>query len=184
MRKALENTLKALGGITLLTMLLLVAWQVFTRYVLNKSATWTEELTSYLFAWLTLFGAALVTGEREHMNIPVFIETRSEKMQKYVGIASEIIILLFSIIILVYGGVSISKLAMGQKTSSLGVPIGIFYIALPVSGVLNTIFCVLNIKDILDGKIKFKKSASMSEASEHMANESEDVSKHVEGGKK
>ncbi len=34
---------------------------------------------------------------------------------------------LFARVILVYGGVQITSLAMGQMTSSLGVPVGIFY---------------------------------------------------------
>ena len=40
-------------------------------------------------------------------------------------------------------------LAMGQMTSSLGVPIGIFYIILPLCGVLNMIYIVMNVIDIL-----------------------------------
>lgn len=184
MRKILERILKFLGGITLGIMFLLVIWQVFTRYVLNDSATWTEEMASYLFAWLTLFGAALVTGEREHMSIPAFIETRTEKTQRNVAIFSEVIILIFSAIVLVYGGIAISKLTMGQMTSSLGVPLGVFYIALPIAGVLNILFCILNIKDITSGKIKFTQSKSITEVTEHLVSESDDLSKHVDGGEK
>lgn len=184
MRRNLEKILKFLGGVTLAAMFFLVIWQVFTRYVLNDSATWTEEMTSYLFAWLTLFGSALVTSEREHMNIPVFIETRTEKTQKNVAILSEIIILIFSVVVLIYGGIAISKLTMGQMTSSLGVPLGIFYMALPLTGVLNILFCILNIKDISSGKVKFTQSKSLTEVSEHLVSESEDVSKHIDGGEK
>ena len=55
---------------------------------------------------------------------------------------------LFAGVILVYGGIQITSLAMGQMTSSLGVPIGIFYVVLPLSGVLNIIYTILNIVDI------------------------------------
>ena len=61
---------------------------------------------------------------------------------------------LFSAVILVFGGVQIANLAMGQMTSSLGVPIGIFYIVLPLCGVLNMIFTALNIIEILSDKEK------------------------------
>ena len=47
-----------------------------------------------------------------------------------------------------------SRRAMGQMTSSLGVPIGIFYIVLPLCGVLNMIFTALNIIEILSDKEK------------------------------
>lgn len=47
---------------------------------------------------------------------------------------------------------------MGQMTSSLGVPIGIFYIVLPLCGVLNMIYTVLNIIDILQGRTEEKEA--------------------------
>ena len=53
-----------------------------------------------------------------------------------------------------FGGVQIANLAMGQMTSSLGVPIGIFYIVLPLCGVLNMIFTALNIIEIFSKKEK------------------------------
>ena len=56
-------------------------------------------------------------------------------------------------VILVFGGVQITSLAMGQMTSSLGVPVGVFYIVLPLSGVLNIIYTVINIVEILNGTI-------------------------------
>jgi len=59
---------------------------------------------------------------------------------------------LFSAIILVYGGYEITSLAMGQMTSSLGVPIGVFYIVMPLCGVLNMIYTALNIIDIVKEK--------------------------------
>ena len=56
-------------------------------------------------------------------------------------------------VILVFGGVQITSLAMGQMTSSLGVPVGVFYIVLPLSGVLNIIYTVINIVEIVNGTI-------------------------------
>ena len=64
----------------------------------------------------------------------------------------ELIAFLFSAVILVFGGVQIANLAMGQMTSSLGVPIGIFYVVLPLSGVLNMVYTALNIADIVRQK--------------------------------
>ena len=64
----------------------------------------------------------------------------------------ELIAFLFSAVILVFGGVQIANLAMGQMTSSLGVPIGIFYVVLPLSGVLNMVYTALNIADIVKQK--------------------------------
>ena len=101
---------------------------------------------------MALLGASVVTGERCHMNIPVVVEKMGAGAQKFFNIFAEVIAFLFSAIILTYGGVQITNLAMGQLTSSLGVPVGVFYIVLPLCGVLNMIYAVLNIADILKGK--------------------------------
>lgn len=60
--------------------------------------------------------------------------------------------MLFSAIILIYGGYKITLLAMGQMTSSLGVAVGVFYVAMPVCGVINILYTVLNIYDICKKK--------------------------------
>lgn len=157
-RNGITRILNGLAGISFLAMVILTCWQVLTRYVLQNPSTWSEELVGYLFAWMSLLGASLVTCERGHMNIPIIVERFSAPMQKLLNCLGEVIAFLFSAVILVFGGVQITTLAMGQMTSSLGVPIGIFYIVLPLCGVLNMIYTVLNIIDILQGRTEEKEA--------------------------
>ena len=140
-------------------MVVLTCWQVFTRYILQNPSTWSEELVGYLFAWMSLLGASLVTCERGHMNIPIVVEQFSLPVQKGLNCLGEIIAFLFSATILVFGGVQITSLAMGQMTSSLGVPIGIFYVVLPLCGILNMIYTVFNMIDIIKGQTDEKEAA-------------------------
>ena len=142
-RKVLNRIMNVLAGVSLIAMTALTCWQVFTRYVLNNPSTWSEELVGYLFAWASLFGASLITGERGHMNIPVVVDTMPLGAQKFFGVFGELIAMAFSAIILISGGYRITLLAMGQMTSSLGVAVGVFYVAMPVCGcLLYTSRCV------------------------------------------
>lgn len=154
LRKGLTLLLNILAGGSFLVMVALTCWQVITRYLLNNPSPWSEELVSYMFAWMALLGASLVTSERGHMNIPILIDAVTEGKKKLLNCLGEVVAFLFSAVILLYGGVQISNLAMGQMTSSLGVPIGIFYIVLPLAGVLNMIFTILNIVDIVNGTVE------------------------------
>ena len=72
-RKMLTHILNGLAGVSFLAMVILTCWQVLTRYVLQDPSSWSEELVSYLFAWMSLLGASLITSERGHMNIPVVL---------------------------------------------------------------------------------------------------------------
>lgn len=153
LRNVLNKILNVLTGMSFLAMVLLVCWQVFTRYVLKNPSSWSEELVSYLFAWMSLLGASIVVGERGHMNIPIVVERMGTTARKGFSIFAEVIAFLFASIILVYGGMQITSLAMGQMTSSLGVAVGVFYVVLPLSGVLNMLYAILNIWDIAKGNI-------------------------------
>ena len=152
LRNVLNRILEILAGVSFLVMVALTCWQVFTRYILGNPSTWSEELVSYMFAWASLMGASLITGERGHMNIPIVVEHMSPTMQKVMGVFGELVALLFSLVILVYGGVKISSLAMGQMTSSLNVAVGVFYVIMPVCGVVNMVYTALNIADICKSK--------------------------------
>lgn len=149
LRHWMNKSLNVLAGGSFLIMVILTCWQVFTRYVLKHPSPWSEELVSYLFAWMSLLGASLVTGERGHMNIPILIEKLSPGGRKAFAVGGELTAGLFAAVILLYGGSQITSLAMGQMTSSLGIAIGVFYFVLPLSGALNVVFVILNIYDIL-----------------------------------
>ena len=106
MRNVLDHTLEILSGVSFLAMVVLTCWQVFTRYLLKNPSSWSEELVSYMFGWMALFGASLVTGERGHMNIPLLMERLGPGLKKGLAVFSETVALLFSVVILFYGGCS------------------------------------------------------------------------------
>lgn len=56
----------------------------------------------------------------------------------------------FAVFILVFGGYNMSKLSMGQLSSSLQIPMGYIYLALPLSGITTVIYNILNIYDIIN----------------------------------
>lgn len=153
LRSAMTHLLNTLTGISFLAMVLLTCWQVFTRYLLKHPSSWSEELVSYLFAWMALLGASIVTNERGHMNIPILVERMADGPKILFSILSELIAFLFSAVILVFGGIQITTLAMEQMTSSLGVPIGFFYVVLPLAGILNMVYTIINIYDITTGNL-------------------------------
>jgi TRAP-type C4-dicarboxylate transport system permease small subunit len=46
--------------------------QFFTRYVLNDSYTWTEEIARYLLIWLTFFGLFMVVRKESNVAVEIF----------------------------------------------------------------------------------------------------------------
>lgn len=50
---------------------LVVFLQFFSRYVMNDSAAWTEEIARYLLMWTTFIGAAIVTRRGTHIGVEI-----------------------------------------------------------------------------------------------------------------
>ena len=149
LRKRLDKVLEFICCTLLALMTILVTWQVVSRYVLNNPSTVTEELVLFSFVWMGLLGGACLFGKNEHMAMTFLFDKLSEKNQIKVRIFFELVIMAFAVFILVFGGWNMSKLSMGQLSSSLQIPMGYIYLALPLSGITTMIYNALNISDII-----------------------------------
>ena len=100
-------------------MTIFATWQVASRYIFNKPSTVTEELVLICFVWMGLLGAAYVFGKQEHMRMSFLVDKLSERNQTKVKLFSELVVILFAALVLVFGGFKMSQLSMGQSSSSL-----------------------------------------------------------------
>ncbi len=145
--KILEIFCIAIMGI----MTVLVTWQVFTRYFLNDPSAITEVLSQYLFVWLVMYGSAYVFGKRDHMAIVFIKEKFKGGMKVFADVLSEIIIGIFAVGVMIYGGFIAMGNQMGQTDAALQIPVGIIYSAIAFSGVCIVFYCIYNIVETLSG---------------------------------
>jgi len=124
-------------------------YQIITRYVFNSPSTVSEELLTFLFTWMALLAAALVFGKREHMRMSFVANLFKGKNGIKLSILSEIVVLLFAALVLIYGGISITKLTTTQITASLGVSMALIYVVVPISGVITVLYNVININELM-----------------------------------
>lgn len=128
-------------------------YQIVVRYVFNSPSTVSEELLTYSFTWLALLAAALVFGKKDHMRMSFIADKFDGKKAIFIGIVSELLIMLFAALVLVYGGASITKLTTTQITASLGINMSYIYMILPICGVIIVIYSILNILEYV-GRLK------------------------------
>lgn len=128
---------------------LLVVWQVVSRYIFKSPVPWSEALAKYMFVWLVLINGAYIFGKKEHMNIGFFKDHMAAVLQKPISIFNEIIIFIFATGILLIGGWMAMKVGVPQKDAALQISMGYVYAALPLSGLITTIYTICNIADII-----------------------------------
>jgi TRAP-type C4-dicarboxylate transport system permease small subunit len=81
-----------------ISMALIVATQVFFRYVLNQSLFWSEELARFLLVWLTFLGATVAYRRKAHPGIDVLYSRMPPELQKTAVILTHLAaITLFSV---------------------------------------------------------------------------------------
>lgn len=144
-KKVIDKILEVVCMGLMVMMTVLVTWQVFTRYVLNNPSAISEVLAKYLFVWLVLFGTAYVFGLKEHMSITFVKDKLPLKVQYILDFISEIIIAAFAGIVMIQGGWISTVKQMSQMDSSLKMPMGVVYSAIPISGVIIIFYCIYNI---------------------------------------
>ncbi len=133
-------------------MTLLVTWQVITRYFFNNPSVVTEQTSQYLFVWLVMYGSAYVFGKREHMQISFVRDLAPKGIRKIIDTFQEMIITIFVVGVMVYGGYFTTLKQMAQTDAALQIPMGVIYSAIPISGVMIIFYAICNIKKILSSK--------------------------------
>src|SRR5712691_1034198 len=81
-----------LGGTALVLISAVIPWAVYTRYVLNRAASWPEPFAVLLTIVLTFFGAAACYRRGTHMNIAVFVALLPAGLRRLVELLAEILV--------------------------------------------------------------------------------------------
>ena len=151
LRKGIDKVLGTVCIVLFAIMVIVGTYQIVTRFVFNSPSTVSEELLTYTFAWMAMFATAYVFGKRDHMKMTFVVDKLSPEKRKILDIVIEVLIIVFAVAVLIYGGFTIMDLTMTQKTASLGVSMGVIYSVMPVSGILIAVYGVLNIADMCAG---------------------------------
>ena len=150
-RKVIDKITIALCVFIFALMVVVGTYQIASRYFFNSPSTVSEELLTYSFTWMALLAAAYVFGKRDHMRMGFLADKLAGTPRLVLEIAIECLVIVLAGGIMVYGGFNIMQLTMTQITASLGIPMGVVYTVLPLSGVLIVIYAVLNIVDLVTG---------------------------------
>lgn len=141
----------------LLVSIVVIGLQVFTRYVLNYTPPWSEELARYLNVWITMLGIGVVLRRNEHIRLD-YLETRLEeggrKTLKQIMDGSTIILTSVFLVFLTYGGFKILKAASRQIAPGLKIPMIVVYLAVPIGSIIAILYTIEKIFEAVCDKDK------------------------------
>ena len=117
------------------SMALIVATQVFFRYVLNHSLFWSEELARYILVWLTFLGTTVAYRRKVHPGVDIFYCKMRPSARQIAAIVVHLAsIALFGIMI--FYGCQFAYFIRLQISPALCLPKWTVFSIIPVSGLI------------------------------------------------
>ncbi|SER51628.1 TRAP-type C4-dicarboxylate transport system, small permease component [Gracilibacillus ureilyticus] len=151
-KKQLDNALSTICIGLFGFLVILVTWQVITRFVLNNPSVFSEELAKYCFVWIVLIGSAIVFGEKGHMAVEMVKEQFPKKIRIITEVIIEMINAVFALFVLLIGGIAAVEIAWNQANATLQIPVGYLYAVMPISGLCIMFYCVYNIYQLISNR--------------------------------
>lgn len=141
---------KVVSCTLLIVVLLVLTWQVFTRYAFSDPSTWSEEISRYLFVWVIFLSGSYAVQENAHIRIDSVVHLWPVKIRKWVLLLGDCIWLAASVAILIisYRWVKMQA-GMGTVSIVLDQPMWYFFAAVPAGYALLIIRLSINIIDKL-----------------------------------
>ena len=152
------RALDILSGLCLAIMVVLVFGNVMLRYIANSGITVSEELSRWLFVWLTFMGAVVALREHGHLGTDVLVSRLPAAGKKVCLMLAQISMLYVSWLLL-KGSWAQMVINADTEAPVTGASVGIFYasgvlmggsaIAILLRDLLRTLFVPLSDNELV-----------------------------------
>lgn len=135
------------GSILLTVLVLTVTWQIISRYVFNSPSMFTDELSRFLLMWIGMLGATYAFGSKSHLAMDFIHTLLGPRYLKTLKIIIPILAVIFISLVMIAGGSLLTMNTMKQLSPVMQLPMGIVYMILPITGILNVLYLLGDIKE-------------------------------------
>jgi TRAP-type transport system small permease protein len=135
MYATLQKLIRAALCVLLVCMVSIVFANVISRYYLEASLAWSEEITRFMLIWMVFLGAVLAYVNDEHLGLDIIVKNLPLRLRSAIAVLVDILIM-FAVWLLVRGGVSLMLGSWEWEAPATAIPYGAIYTIVPVCGSL------------------------------------------------
>lgn len=147
-----------LGG-----MVVMVFGNVVLRYGFSSGITFSEEVSRFIFVWITFLGAILAFAQRGHIAMESLTRRLPPATQRIVAIVSALL-MLGCCVLMVIGGWNQTVINLANFAPVSGIPRGAIYAAAVAAGMCLGVLVLRDLWRLLRG-------ASLDQFEQHSATE-------------
>ena len=126
-------------------LVVVTAYVVFGRFVLNNSPSWGEELALLCMVYMSMISAALAIRKDTHIRMTVIDLFLPEKVVNFFKGMAQVMIFCFSWFMIIYGW-QFAQLMGRSMMTGLRVKSMYLYLAIPIAGVA---LCLMEIERLI-----------------------------------
>ena len=128
--------------------IIVISYSVFTRYVLNTSPSWAEEISRVLMIWMSLLTVSLAVKDDSHVRISFLDKIFKGKALVIRDVFYALMNIVFSAV-LFWKGLELAKQSSRTKLPGSGLPSSVMYASVCVGGLLMVIMLVYKLGERL-----------------------------------
>ena len=122
-----------------------ITWQVFSRYVIDVPAVWTEEIGRYSFINMVFIGSAIGVRRNTHFGVTLLTDMMSQKTKIfYIRFVVNAAVLSCAAILFYFGWEFFVEYGFTRVSPTFLVPMAWAFAILPFSAALMLVFAVYN----------------------------------------
>jgi TRAP-type C4-dicarboxylate transport system permease small subunit len=129
------------GATTLVGLVAVQAWQVFARYVLNDSPSWTEPVTLVLLTAAMSFGAAAGVHNDRHFAFTLLADATPTRFRRPLFVVTKLVIAAIGAV-LAWWATLLFLGGSGVKAAGAPFPETLPYAPVAIGGALMTVFAL------------------------------------------
>ena len=133
-----------IGAIFMAGLFVTMSVQVFFRYVLNSSLSWTDEFAPYMLIALTFFAGITCFKEGRQLAVGAFANKLQQPWRSIIKILAHVMTTLM-LAVLVFYGTRMAIQTLDFYTISVPVSRGLLYTIMPVGALLMSIVLIQKI---------------------------------------
>src|SRR6202451_3321281 len=119
------------AGLALVLISAVIPWAVFTRYVLNRAASWPEPMAVLLMIVLTFFGAAACYRAGLHMRMSFFVSLLPLRLQRITALIVELLMALIALFMINWGAKLVAATWQNTIADFPALSVGATYLPIP-----------------------------------------------------
>lgn len=155
-----------IAGAIIAVSAIIVCYEVFMRYVIQRPTTWVNEVSEMFLIYATFFGTTWVLRQDGHTKVDIIVSVMSERGQMKMGVLQDVFSLAFCVVFTWLTWESFWDAVITQERTAGGlfsIPLWLMYWVIPIGCFLMSLQLIIRIVERIAYLSKKQPAGSVAE---------------------